>query len=154
LTQNEGGSNPDVVGWATNQVITLAQAWSNYYGVPANSADADGDGMSNTNEFLTGFNPTNSAAFLRIVNVVRSGNNVLITYLGANGDVNGSPGPKTNVMEYTTGNSGSYSNNFSSTGWTNILSGGSGTGVVVVATDTNGATSTPARYYRVRVLLP
>jgi PKD repeat protein len=118
------------------------------------SADPDGDGMSNTNEFLAGFNPTNNAARLRIINLTPSSVNMVITYLGADGDANGSPGPKTNVVEYTLGLAGVYSNNFQSLGWTNILTGGNGTGTVVIATDTNGATSNPARYYRIRVLTP
>ena len=40
------------------------------------------------------------------------------------------------------------------TGQTNILSGGTGTGVVTNMIDGGGATNTPSRYYRVRVLLP
>jgi PKD repeat protein len=141
-------------------VLTPFQQWQvNYFGCAAcpaalANADPDGDGMSNTNEFLAGFNPTNNAARLRIINLTPAGANMLITYLGADGDVNGSPGPKTNVVEYTEGLAGVYSSNFQTLGWTNILSGGTGLGTVVVATDTNGATSNPARYYRIRVLIP
>ncbi len=132
--------------------------WASFYGLSggnaAGNADPDGDGMSNTNEFLAGFNPTNSAAYLRIINVERIGSDIKVTYLGANGDSNGSPGPKTNVLEFTTGTgSGGYSNNFVSTGQTNILSGGSGVGVVTNMTDVGGA-SGGSRYYRVRVLTP
>ncbi len=116
-------------------------------------ADPDGDGMSNTNEFLAGFNPTNSAAYLRIISIVNSGSDVRVTYLGANGDSSGSPGPKTNVLEFTAGTGGgSYSNNFASTGQTNILSGGTGSGVITNMVDPGGATNVPSRYYRVRVL--
>ncbi len=135
--------------------------WQNQYfgctGCPqaAGNADPDGDGMINTNEFLAGFNPTNSAAYLRIISVTRSGNDINVTYLGANGDINGSPGPKTNVLEFTTGTgAGSYTNNFASTGLTNILSGGIGLGTNVTVTEVFGATNAPARYYRVRVLAP
>ena len=49
---------------------------------------------------------------------------------------------------------GSYSNNFVSTGKTNILSGGTGVGIVTNMVDTGGATASPSRYYRVRVLAP
>ncbi len=116
-------------------------------------ADPDGDGMSNTNEFLAGFNPTNSAAYLRIISIVNSGSDVRVTYLGANGDSSGSPGPKTNVLEFTAGTGGgSYSNNFASTGQTNILTGGTGSGVITNMVDPGGATNVPSRYYRVRVL--
>jgi fibronectin-binding autotransporter adhesin len=135
--------------------------WQNQYfgctGCPqaAGGADPDGDGMINTNEFLAGFNPTNSAAYLRIISVTRSGSDINVTYLGANGDSAGSPGPKTNVLEFTTGTgTGSYTNNFASTGLTNILSGGVGLGTNITVTDIFGATNAPARYYRVRVLAP
>ena len=59
------------------------------------------------------------------------------------------------MLEVTSGDShGSYSNNFVSTGQTNILSGGTGLGVVTNMVDTGGATNTSSRYYRVRVLVP
>jgi hypothetical protein len=119
----------------------------------AGSADPDGDGMSNTNEFMSGFNPTNSAAYLHVLSVARTNNDIRVTYLGANG--NPPIGSRTNVLEYTTGNSGSYSNaNYVSTGQTNVLSGGTGAGVITNALDSGGATNAPARYYRIRVLTP
>ncbi len=81
-----------------------------------------------------------------------------ITYLGAIGDRTRSPEilSRTNVLEFTTGSAnGSYSsNNFTSTGQTNILSGGSGVGTVASMVDSGGATNKPSRYYRVRVLVP
>jgi hypothetical protein len=60
------------------------------------------------------------------------------------------------VLEFTVGAAdGSYStNNFASTGQTNILSGGTGLGTVTNMTDFGGATNVPSRFYRVRVLLP
>jgi hypothetical protein len=59
------------------------------------------------------------------------------------------------VLEFTTGTGdGSYAtNNFASTGQTNVLINGFGTGEVASFVDTNGATGS-TRYYRVRVLLP
>jgi hypothetical protein len=41
-----------------------------------------------------------------------------------------------------------------STGQTNILSGGTGLGIITNMVDSGGATNTPSRYYRVRVLVP
>jgi len=123
----------------------------------AANADPDGDGMSNTNEFLTGFNPTNNAAYLHVVGVVKTANDINVTYLGANGDTTWTPGVQscTNILEYSTGTTnGSYSNNFVSAGVTNILSGGTGLGTNVTAVDTGGATNVPSRYYRIRVLVP
>jgi hypothetical protein len=134
--------------------------WTSFYGLSggnaAGGADPDGDGMSNTNEFLAGFNPANSAARLRIINIARAGSDVTVTYLGANGDSTyaGGPASRTNVLEFTTGAAGgSYSNNFVSAGQTNILSGGTGLGTVTSFVETNGATGA-TRYYRVRVLVP
>ena len=81
-----------------------------------------------------------------------------MTYLGANGDSSytGGPTSRTNVLEFTTGTAnGSYSsNNFTSTGQTNILNAANGLGTVTNMVDTGGATNKPSRFYRVRVLLP
>jgi hypothetical protein len=125
----------------------------------AGGADPDGDGMSNTNEFLAGFNPTNNAAYLHIISVARSSTtNIVVTYLGANGNSTTTPPStsRTNVLEFTNGNpgtAGSYSNNFASTGQINVLSGGTGLGTITSFVDTNGA-SGATKYYRVRVLVP
>jgi PKD repeat protein len=149
-------------GSSTNAMTILAQipiqSWSSYYGVPADSSDADGDGVSNTNEFLTGFNPTNSSARLKITNIVNTDNtNVTVTYLGASGDstYTGGPSSRTNVLESTLGTPPSYTNTFLpvGAGGTNILNGGTGLGQTATFVHTNGA-SGPAQYYRVRVLVP
>lgn len=123
-------------------------------------ADPDLDGMSNTNEFLAGFDPTNNAAYLHIISVAKaSGTNIVVTYLGANGDstYTGGPASRTNVLEFTlgTGNGSYTSTNFVSigAGGTNVLTGGTGLGTLTSFVDTNGA-SGAAKYYRVRVLVP
>jgi polygalacturonase/PKD repeat protein len=125
------------------------------------NASYTGDGMSNTNKFMAGFNPTNAAAYLHVISIVRQsvpGNtNVVVTYLGANGDTNYVPGvqSRTNVLDYMTGTAnGSYTNGgWQDTGQTNILSGGNGSGTITSMTDSNILAS-PTRFYRVRVLLP
>jgi hypothetical protein len=167
LTENEGGSNPQEAGQAnyvTAAPLTAFQNWQIHYfdsTTNANAApnvDADGTGMSNTNKFLAGFNPTNSAAYLHIISIARTNTTgIEVIYLGANGDSTYMPGivSRTNVLEFTAGTaSGSYSNYFTSTGQTNILSGGTGLGVVTNMVDSGGATNVPSRYYRVRVLVP
>lgn len=60
------------------------------------------------------------------------------------------------MLEFTTGTvNGSYStNNFASTGVTNILSGGTGLGTLSNMVDPGGATNKPSRYYRIRVIVP
>jgi len=152
IASNAAGASSPATAIIT--VITPEQSWENHYGLAADANDADGDGLSNWAEFLTGFNPTNPAAFARIISVTKSGNDLVITYLGANGDTtyDGGPFARTNVLEFTTvlGDT----NQFSSAGQTNILSGGTGTGIVTSFIETNGLMFTPARYYRVRVLVP
>lgn len=158
-------------GFSTNTQVNLIRAltplesWQTFYfgstGNPngAPNVDPDGDGMSNTNEFQAGFSPTNSAAYLHVISIAKTNTtDINVIYRGANGDSTWSPGVacRTNVLEFTPGvpPSGSYSNNFETTGQTNILCGGTGTGVTTNMVDTGGATNVPARYYRIRVLVP
>ena len=146
-------------------------AWQNQYFTPGElanqafsgpGADPFGKGMSNTNQFLAGFNPTNAAAYVHITSISKTntGTDVRVDYLGASGDSSRTqPGPllsRTNVLEFTTGTAnGSYSsNNFASVGVTDILSGGIGLGTLTNMVDPGGATNKPSRYYRVRVLVP
>jgi hypothetical protein len=151
-----GAATPDpFTTWQSNYFSNAELANPSYSGP---HADPLGKGISNTNQFLAGFNPTNSAAYPHILSIVKSNStNLAITYLGASGDSTYSPGfaSRTNVLEFTTGTvNGSYSsNNFVSTGQTNILSGGTGLGTVTSFIETNVVTG-PTRYYRVRVLVP
>ena len=158
-----GGSSTDAVANLISVYDPFAW-WQQAYGITncalcAGNASYTGDGMSNTNKFMTGFNPTNAAAYLHIIGIASTNTtDINVIYLGANGDTTWSPGiaSRTNVLEFTAGMAdGSYSsNNFASTGQTNILSGGNGTGIVTNMVDAGGATNTPSRYYRIRVLVP
>jgi len=136
--------------------------WQSYYypgGGPssAGTADPSGSGMLNTNRFLAGFG-TNLTATLHIISIAKAQTtNVVITYLGANGDssYSGGPSSRTNVLEFTTGaTGGNYTNNFVSANQTNVLSSGTGIGLLSSFIDTNGAASGSTRYYRVRVIVP
>jgi hypothetical protein len=143
-----------------NQYFTSGELSNSAFSGPG--ADPFGKGMSNTNQFLAGFNPTNPAAYLHIISIAKTnaGSDVSVTYLGASGDSSRTqPGPllsRTNVLEFTTGSgNGSYSsNNFATAGVTDILSGGIGLGTVTNLVDPSGATNVPSRYYRVRALVP
>ena len=146
-----GGGGPSYSTWVTHYGLTGGNALG--------TADPLGKGMDNTNQFLAGFNPTNAAAYLRITAVSKTNANtdIRVDYLGASGDstYSGGPASRTNVLEFTTGSGGSYnSNSFASTGQTNVLSGGTGFGTQATMVDPGGATNVPARYYRVRVLVP
>jgi PKD repeat protein/endonuclease/exonuclease/phosphatase family metal-dependent hydrolase len=164
LTESEGGSSPDAAGLATFLTSTPLAAFENwqvqYFGSATNpaaaaEADPDGDGITNTNEFLAGFNPTNAAAYAHIMNITKIGNDMNITYLGANGDSSyaGGPSSRTNVLEFSAGStSGGYTNDFASTGISQVLSNGTGSGIVTNMLDPGGATNMPSRYYRIHVL--
>jgi PKD repeat protein len=166
---NAGGCGTNV---AVINVYSPFALWQlNYFGSTNDSfntspqGDYTGTGMSNSNKFMAGFNPLNSAAYLHIISVAASNNNVMVTYLGASGDINYVPGvqSRTNVLEFTAGMAtGNYTNGSWTQvpGQTNILgvglgaNGGTGLGTVTNMTDSGGATNSPSRYYRVRVLLP
>ena len=158
-------------GFGTNTATKLISVYDpfawwqlQYFGSTNNNpntapgGDYTGTGMSNTNKFLAGFNPANPAAYLHILSITNAnGTDINVIYLGANGDSTWTPGiaSRTNVLEFTAGLSdGSYSSNFVSANVTNILGGGTGTGIVTNMLDVGGATNTPSRYYRVRVLVP
>ncbi len=130
---------------------TQFQAWQLLYfgctGCPqaAGTADPDGDGINNTNEFLAGTNPTNSLSGLRITSVVRQGNGIRITWLTAGG--------RTNEVQATTGGVGG---NYATNGFTNIsgniiIPPGPGD-VITNYTEATGATNGPSRYYRIRLV--
>jgi len=139
-----------------SQTNSAYLTWAQYYfgctgcSQAQPNADPDGTGMSNSNQFLAGFNPTDSAAYVHVISIAKTNTtDIKVIYLGANGDSSWTPGiaSRTNVLEFTTGTgNGSYSNDFTSTGQTNILGGGNGLGIVTNMVDRGGATNQPARY--------
>ena len=128
---------------------TAFQQWQMSYfnctNCPQAAPDADplGKGMSNTNQFLAGLNPTNSASALRIISVVQQTNDVVITWTTA--------GVRTNAVQATVVDAnGGYTNNFNDISGSIIIpvSGDATTNYV----DTGGATNSPSRYYRIRLV--
>jgi hypothetical protein len=108
---------------------------------PADAAlDSDGDGMSNLQEYLAGTDPTNSASSFRITSVVRTNNDLRITWMMGSG--------RTNALQRTAGASGSYSTN----GFTDIFIVTNTVGTTTNYLDVGGATNKPARFYRVRLV--
>ncbi|HVM62818.1 MAG TPA: pectinesterase family protein [Verrucomicrobiae bacterium] len=124
------------------------------------SADPYGKGMLNVSQYLAGFDPTNTAAYLHVISIAKTnGTDVNVIFLGASGDSTYVPGvaSRTNRLEYTTGAAGgSYNNAFTAVPGVPdmVLSGGTGLGAVTNFTEAGGATNVPSRFYRVRVLLP
>ena len=118
--------------------------WQMYYFGCTNCAQAQGDadplgkGISNTNQFLVGLNPTDPASVFRITAITAQGTNLMIAWKTA--------GVRTNVVQA----SGSYDTN----GFADI----SGPIVINVIgdtvtnyTDIGAATNSPTQYYRVRL---
>ena len=135
----------------TNLITVLSpfQAWQLQYFGSTNCAtcggdtDFDGDGISNTNEFLAGTNPTNSLSGLRILSVVQQDNDVVITWATAGG--------RTNIVQVVTGDAtGAYTTNFVDIS-NSIKIPGSGDATTNYV-DMGGTTNTPSRFYRVRLV--
>ena len=141
----------------------IPNGWKQQYGIDpldpkADSQDPDGDGFSNLQEYLLGTDPTNSASSFQITSLVRTGNDVLVSWVSGIG--------RANALQVTTGaGDGSYAtNNFvnlfivtnaivtgiTNANWatTNYLYIGGPTNYL----DVGGATNSPARYYRVRLV--
>lgn len=121
----------------------LPNGWEQSHGLdPLNAADAsadnDGDGLSNLQEYLAGTDPTNSASAFRITSVVRTDNDVLVTWATAGG--------RTNLVQSATDLTGSYINISA-----NIVLPGSGD-MTTNYLDAGGATNGASRYYRVRLV--
>jgi len=102
-------------------------------------ADPLGKGMSNTNQFLAGINPTNSASALRIISAVRQTTDVAIVWTTAGG--------RTNAVQTS---SGSYTTNFVDLTGSIVIPGtGDATNNYI---DSGGATNNPSRFYRIRLV--
>lgn len=125
------------------------EAWQDqYFGSSTNpaaapGADPLGKGMSNTNQFLLGLNPTNPASVFRILSVVPQTNSdmMVIWATGA--------GPS-NVVQATGGdNTGGYTTNFTDISGPLAIPGSGD--VTNSYRDIGGATNVPSRYYRIRL---
>jgi hypothetical protein len=102
----------------------------------AGNADFDGDGMSNTNEFLAGTDPANPASAFRILSIVPVTNDIVVTWQSAGG--------KTNVVQAVDGH---YSTNYFAVSGTIIVTGSGD--AVTNHTDAGVATNAAPRFYRI-----
>jgi len=102
------------------------------------NADADGDGMSNLQEYLAGTDPTNNASYLHITSIAPQGNSLLVTWTMGAG--------KTNALQATAG--GGYGTN----GFSDIFVVTNTVGTVTNYLDIGATTNGAARYYRVRLV--
>ena len=129
------------------------QAWQlQYFGCTNNgslcaqaapNADPLGKGISNTNQFLAGLDPTNPASVFQILNVTPQGDDMAITWATA--------GIRTNAVQVSWGTPhGGYATNFADVSGP-IIVGISGD-TTTNYTDSGGASNGPARYYRIRLV--
>ncbi|MEO7933704.1 MAG: LamG-like jellyroll fold domain-containing protein [Chthoniobacterales bacterium] len=123
--------------------LSAVQTWrQTYFGMidsvstAADTADPDGDGWTNAQEFLTGTDPTNATSTLKISELQVSGNDFVVSFPSVSG--------KTYRVE--------RSDTLQAGSWTTLLNNIAGTGGVVQITDAGGATQSK-HFYRV-VLLP
>jgi hypothetical protein len=103
-------------------------------GDAADSADPDGDGWTNAQEFAAGTNPNDRSNVLKVSNVDKSGNDMLISFPSVSG--------KTYTVQ--------RSDTLQGGSWTTVQDGIAGTGGTVQVTDTDGALRL-RRFYRVVV---
>jgi PKD repeat protein len=148
---NAFGANSTLVSNNLINVVSVFQAWQQQYfgctGCPQAQPNADplGKGISNTNQFLLGLNPTDPASVFRILSVVPQGTNMVITWASA--------GVRTNAVQATAGdgNGGYVTTNFADISVPPITIAVTGDATNSY-TDVGGAANSPARYYRIRLV--
>ncbi len=99
--------------------------------------DADGDGMSNLQEFLSGTDPGNPNSSFRITQVVVAGNDLQVSWPTVLG--------KTYQLQR------SVTVNLTD-GWSNVGSQAAGTGSIFTQTDVGAGTNNPPLFYRVQLV--
>ena len=104
------------------------------------SEDADGDGMSNLQEYLAGTDPTNSASAFQITSLVATGFDISVTWTTGIG--------RTNALQATAaGDGGLYTNSFA-----DIFTVTNAVGNQTNYFDLGAVTNFPSRFYRVRLV--
>jgi hypothetical protein len=127
--------------------LTPFEIWQFQYFGSTNSPDAaanfdaDGDGLNNEAEFLSGTDPTNSVSALRITSITRQDANVLVNWTTGIG--------RTNALQTTPGDP---AGNFITNNFTDIYIVTNTVGTSTNHLDVGGAAGTATRYYRVRLV--
>lgn len=105
--------------------------------VSGRDADADGDGMTNHDEFVAGTHPRNAGSSLRLLSVTPQGPDVIVTWKTA--------GRRTNVVEASTGSA----NGFADVSGPIVIS--TSGDAVTSYVDAGAVTNGPVRLYRIRL---
>jgi lysophospholipase L1-like esterase len=116
-----------VENWRLANFGTVANS-----GNAADSADPDGDGLTNTQEFTSGTNPNSAASALKVAQVQTSGSNLVVSFPTVSG--------KTYRLE--------RSDTLQNGSWSTVQDNIAGTGGVLQITDP-GAAAQSKRFYRV-----
>ncbi|HUJ11033.1 MAG TPA: thrombospondin type 3 repeat-containing protein [Verrucomicrobiae bacterium] len=117
---------------------------------PVNATlDSDGDGQTDLQEYLAGTDPTNSASAFRITSVVRTGNDIFVTWMTGIGRTNAlqvAPAAGDSVDDTRAG--GGYDTN----GFADVFTVTNTVGATTNYLDLGAATNVLSRYYRVRLV--
>ncbi len=119
----------------------MPDAWELAHGLnpidPTDAArDDDGDGFSNLQEYLAGTDPADPASALKIIALSVTGTNTLISFSTAL--------DRTYAIE--------TASSLLAANWTIVTQNVAGTGSPLQIIDPGGATNTPPRYYRARLM--
>jgi len=98
--------------------------------------DDDGSGFTNLQDYRAGTDPANPASCLHITSSVITGNDVQVSFTSVL--------DKNYLLESTA--------SLPSPNWSTVTQNVAGTGSPISMTDPGGATNSPARYYRVRLV--
>ena len=98
--------------------------------------------MSNTNQFLTGLNPTNLASLFQLISTARNTTDVVIVWKMAGGH--------NNIVQTNAGDgNGGYTTNFTDLSGLIVITGNGD--VTTNYVNGGGATNVPSRYYHIRL---
>ena len=121
--------NSPIMAWRQTHFGTTDNS-----GNAADSADPDGDGWTNAQEFAAGTDPNDRTSLLKVGQMAKSGNDMQLSFPTIVG--------KTYRLE--------RSDTLAAASWTTVQDNIAGTGATLQITDTNGASQTK-RFYRVVV---
>ena len=113
------------------------RTWNTLPANAADTADPDGDGITNLHEYIAGTNPNDSGNYLKVSQMQADGNDMLLSF----GTVSG----KTYRLE--------RSDTLQAGSWTTVQDNITGTGYVVQIRDTGGA-ALHMRFYRIVASTP